>query len=871
MALLAGAATAQPRLSGPLVEIRVEGTVIYAEIIRTVITPRPGSPVDRIDLEAERNRLYTLGTFEEVTVSLEEGPAGPIMVVVVKENPRVGEVSFEGATVLAPALLADLLRRENLIEVGAIYNTSRSESAIATIQRRYREAGFPFEVAVVLSIDALPEAAQEGQDPPVRLSYTISEDQPLDSLAFEGSTVLDEAELDTIFGPITQQGAFEIRNYQVVVQRVAERYRELGYRSSGVDLGRTELTAGTLTVRFRELRIAAIDTTAIGVNASALTLKEGDLFNFDTLLDDVRRLAQGRSNDIRLVPLILSGDQVRVTFQLGAPETAGPIDAVVIEGNTVIPTDELLALFRLGEGETFTSTLAQEDFGAIRERYFAEGYLISNRPEFNYRAGTYIQRITELKIAGYEISYDGEPDSTEPFVVLRYLPEVGSVANVNRIDAGLRDVAATGATQPVDRRFLPTEAPDEVLVNIILSKLTTGLFQPALTYATDSGLLASLSFSEKNLLGRAHDISVEANLQTSDVGLQIGGSVRYSVPWLYLNAFDLQEVPTSVSGSVFSVVSTNQVLSSGGNTRVLHPNRPDIDSNQVLVGEFTVRDTGASLSFGRPVADNTVLQIGARGSFSAYALEPPSERCTFDEDNNVINGETCSLPQRFASDFLPQSGLSSFISAGVSFDDRDNVNFPASGVAANGTFGVGLGTDFRDRTTDVQRFYLFEQLEAGASTYVRLSEIAPAEVTDPNHVFAVRLNVGHQFGGEYPSSRRFRVGNTALVAKQIRGYRLSDFNLSRTYAIGSVEYRYDLGLSTFATQTIIAILFADLAYVSSVPGYPEYGAPLFGSLGLGFQLNLGFGGVSLPALRFDYGFSERNPGGVFSFRIGPVF
>jgi outer membrane protein insertion porin family len=37
------------------------------------------------------------------------------------------------------------------------------------------------------------------------------------------------------------------------------------------------------------------------------------------------------------------------------------------------------------------------------------------------------------------------------------------------------------------------------------------------------------------------------------------------------------------------------------------------------------------------------------------------------------------------------------------------------------------------------------------------------------------------------------------------------------------------------------------------------------------QVNLGFGGVSLPALRFDYGFSARNPRGVFTFRVGPVF
>jgi len=37
------------------------------------------------------------------------------------------------------------------------------------------------------------------------------------------------------------------------------------------------------------------------------------------------------------------------------------------------------------------------------------------------------------------------------------------------------------------------------------------------------------------------------------------------------------------------------------------------------------------------------------------------------------------------------------------------------------------------------------------------------------------------------------------------------------------------------------------------------------------QVNLGFGGVMLPALRFDYAFSERHPSGEFRFSVGTVF
>src|SRR5690606_14624039 len=74
----------------------------------------------------------------------------------------------------------------------------------------------------------------------------------------------------------------------------------LGYRGSGVDVEATSLQGGVLDVRVRELTIASIDTTALGVDPADLSLQPGDLFNYDTLLEDVRRLARGRSSDIQL-------------------------------------------------------------------------------------------------------------------------------------------------------------------------------------------------------------------------------------------------------------------------------------------------------------------------------------------------------------------------------------------------------------------------------------------------------------------------------------------------------------------------------------------------------------------------------------------
>lgn len=872
LALLAGMGLAQsePTVQGRLADVRVEGTTTYADIVRTIITARRNTPVESIDLEAERNRVYSLGTFEEVTVSLEQGATGPVLVIKVKENPLVGDVAFEGVSAVPKTDLADALKTGNLVEPGRVYNTSRSDEGKRTIQQAYRAAGFPFDVDVNLTVKPAPDLAQQGQRVPVRLTYTVDESATVDKIVFEGETVFDAAKLKGPFLPLERAGTFGVTSYRTAVQDVAKLYADAGYRGSGVDLQSTELTGGTLTVRISELTIASIDTTALGVDPSDLSLHPGDLFNYDTLLTDVKRLAKGRSSDIQLQTLRSATGAIRVVFHLGAPETAGPIDAIRFEGNTVFTDDELQAMLELHVGDTFTSAVAREDFDRIARAYSDKGYLLRNEPDFSYDAGTYVQRVTELKIAAYEVQFQGPPDATKPFVITRYLPPVGSVVNIKQIDNGLLKVYRTGAITPVGRTLKPTDVPDEMTVVVVVEHVTTGTFQPALQYATDTGFSASVSYDEKNFLGRAHTVGAQADLSTTDLGLMLGGSLRYSIPWLYIPGYDFETVPTSISASIFSNVQNNQPLDDSGRTTTTYPGLADTDANQVRLGEFTVRNTGLSLSVGRVIFPNTTLSLGASGSYAEYKLEPPVSDCKI-KDGKVTNGATCALPSNFAVAYLPTSGLSSFLSSRVQFDDRDSSDFPTTGILAYGSLGVGFGNDFNSPTKGVGAPYVYEQITGGIRTYARLSDLDPQEVTDPNHVFAVRLDAGHQFGDEYPSTKEFLVGRTTETQTQLRGYAIGDFNLSRSYVTSSFEYRYDFGLDTVATQTVIGIAFVDAGWASSVPGFTDYETPIFLSAGVGVQINLGFGSVLLPAIRLDYAFSQRHPTGVFGFRVGPVF
>jgi outer membrane protein insertion porin family len=870
---LFGAVAAQgatPTVQGPLLEVRVEGTTTFADIVRTIVAARRGTQAERVDLEAERNRVYALGTFEEVTVTLEDRGAGPVLIVRVRENPAVAAVEVAGASLLDPEQLRDGIVAEHLLDPGRTLNALRAEQAATTLQRIYRSVGLPYDVDVSLDVVAEVGAPPVNGRTPVRLRYLVDESAPLRRVTFEPSAILEEGELEALFAGLAGQETFDFAAYRRATDAVAARYTAAGLRQSGVDLERSTLENGQLTVRFRELRIAAFDTVALGIDPATLSLRVGDLFDYDRLLDDVRRLAVGRSADVRIETLATSAGAVRVRFAVGAPATAGPIDRVVVEGNTRIDDETLIAAFALTVGDTFTSALADEDFRRLRALYDAEGVVIDARPSYNYLDGTYVQRVTELRIAGYELVYDGAPGRTEERVVTRYLPAPGELVDLRRLDDGLRQVARLGVVTPVNRILVPTEAPGEVVVELLLRSNSTGLLQPGAQYSTETGFSASVSYAESNLWGLAHNLSAEVQVLTSDLGLQVGASVRYAIPWLDIPVFDLQEVPTSLAVSLFSRVDVNQPLTADGRLTVTYPGLPDREGTRVPVGEYTVRSTGASVSVGRRVLPFTDLVVAARGTFDSYVLEPAPEACAFDADGNVTNAARCALPPALAATYLPQGGLSAFTSAALTYDDRDSAAFPREGVAANLALGVGWGNDQRDPVSGDQQAYVYQQVQAGVKSYLKLSDLA-AGVTDPNHVFAVRLNVGHQFGAGYPANRRFRVGRVPVEATELRGYRDSDFDLSRTYVTSSVEYRYDFGFSTVATDTIIGVVFADLGYASDVPGFAPGAAPLFGSVGAGVQINLGFGGVSLPALRFDYGFSERHPGGVFAFRVGAVF
>ncbi len=867
-----------PQLNGPLTEIRVTGTT-QSNLVSTIIRSRVNTQVEQINLESERNLVLQLGIFSEVTVRLEEQPTGIIMLINVRENPRISEVRVEGSSIISDVQWRQALSSQ-LIEAGQPLNNKRAEDAMAGIQQTYTERGFPFTVDVTLDISE-SEVTSEQPETTVSLLYTVNESAPIDEIIYEANTVLEQDSIDRSFLFLKDQKEFQFLAYQETVREISQNYADLGYRLSGVDTSKTTLSEGVLTVVFREFKISALDTTAIGISPSEFSLKVGDLYNYDVLLEDIKRLSRGRDNDIGIDELPLATGDVRITFRAGPPGEAGVITAIEIEGNTVISSEEIIAVLKLELGDNFTSALANEDFTSIFELYRDRGYSIAQISRYNYLDGTYIQRIIEHKIAEYELVFDTPNPDSKDFTILRYLPKLGTVLNSNSLRQGLLNVARGGAIEVQGATPLPTANPEEIILQLNLKELPTARFQPGLVYetsASSSEFNLNAEFTDTNFLGRLHDIGAGVTAQTSDIGFLFGASLSYSIPWLYIDEFDFKDVPTRFSARIFSDLETDQVLSKNGDVSVCLDGSNDNceDEQKVLVGQYTRRDTGLSLGVGRQVLPFTQLSVSLRGAYSDYSLEP-GKQCSLndqgelvDQNNNKVTDGSCALPQAESVVFLPQSGWNGYVGTGITFDNRDNPNFPREGVSANADIGIGFGSDYRSPITNEQSTYNYIPAQFGVRTYLRVADLLP-DFEDNNHVLAFKVTAGHQFGNDYPSNRYYVVGDSFNQDTSIRGYRRADVNRSQSYAIGTLEYRYDFNLDTFATQTVIAYGFADIGWASSVPSFENYQTPLLAGAGLGAQLNLGLAGIALPAIRLEYAFSETNPSGVFRFKVGPVF
>ncbi|ADY26783.1 surface antigen (D15) [Deinococcus proteolyticus MRP] len=870
---------AQP--AGTVSEVVVNGTTeLLANFVRATLSVQPGTPVASVNLEQVRQSVLNSGYFSAATPRIEQRSGRSVLVVDVVPNATIGTVEATGLTFLSADAfkksIADLLN----IAPGAALNTARLEQARKALLDNYRSEGYPF----VPTVNVQTAPANDGT---VTVRFLVDETAPIRAVRIQGVSLLERSRVENIFRPLQQAGKFTPEAYYRAVSQVQALYEEAGYLHAGVEVAKTTLEGGLLTVQVVEGRVAALDTSNLGnvdpAVLQSLRTRPGQPVRAEDLQADVRTLANrtGKPVGFALQANPQNLNQVAVYFGSANVVTA-PIQRIEIRGNTLIPTEQLRSALTIKEGDVFSPQLAQDNFVRLRDLYRAQGYEISTRDAVQFENGVLALNIREVKLAGYELNWQGD-HRTEDRVILRELPKPGGLFNAQELRESLANISRLGYVQLVSQETrVDPQNPEAVTYVLTVAEADTGIpLQLSLGYdSLQGGWNGEVGYSNPNVFGLGHNGAVSLGAQQNDAGQNWFGSASYTIPWLDLDFLDFRENRTSLSASIGSNVGANQTI---------FQERDDPNGSgkiqQDTGRDFTVRNNSFGVDLSRRLTDELSAGVGVGVTQKTYFLEGKirdsdvrtpyrvegDTQYWIDCNNTPVQAKTgdtalidqlrrpCALTDAQAAALLPEKSLTTSLTGRVNYDSTNSFAFPSEGWRADLNGAYNFGTVGEDRVN-------WFEVESGARTYFSFGDTvrkASGEET-AQQVVAVRANAGTTIGNT-PEGTGFRVGGGGSTAfsRQLRGVENGSL-FGANYFTTSAEYRRDLNINLGPARGVYGVLFADAgdAWDDNDPFSLNYG------VGAGVQLDLGLGGFQLPPLRFDYGYNPQTSNGQFYFRLG---
>ncbi len=814
---------------------------LLGNFLKASLTVQPGAALSGLNLRQIEQEALATGYFSSAVASLGTQNGQNVLTLAVKANPVIGAVEVSGLTYFPAdtykARIADLLN----IAPGATLNTDRIEQSKDLLAQNFRGEGYPFAP----NISTQTKAAADGS---VTLTYVVDETAPISRVEVEGNTRLPRDAVVNAFKPLYDAKKFTPDEYFKAAQQIAQAYQAAGFLQSGVDVSGTTLEGGVLKVRLAEGVVSSVDTSNLGasVSAAGLSTQIGQPLTLANLEADTRTLANqtGKSVGFALQPDAQNPAKVTVLF--GDAQTAtGPVKEIRFVGNTKLTSAELTAALKVKVGDVYSKQLAESSFFSLRDAYRAKGYEVSTRDPITFDQGVLTYTLREASLAKFELNWSGT-HRTKDRVILRELQDLKGVVTDASVRDGLDRITRLGIVKVTN---LTTRSDDpknpEALTYVIslTEQSSTRSIPLGITYDTASGFQGSIGVSNNNVFGLGHTLDASVTAQPTDSGQFLGGGVSYTIPWLDVDFADFRKTRTSLSLSLSSNLSPNNVI---------------LNTDSSVTGrQFTQRSSGFSVRVGRSLGQYLTGSFGVGTSYDVSYLE----KVTAADQTAADTAGTTLLDDDAARALLPQNGVVTRLSPALTYDSSNSSDFPTQGIRANLSPSYNFGSA---GSTSLGWF----RLEGGASTYFGFGKSLDKGFNQQTkqQVFAVRANAG-TLTGTYPSGSLFTIGGASIVsAYELRGVPSGTLKGS-SYLTGSAEYRYDFGVSNSVAQGLYGIAFVDAgtAFGSDGTQTSDYG------LGLGVQLNLGVGGALLPALRFDYGFSPSNQSSKFTFRIGPVF
>lgn len=775
---------------------------------------------------------------------------------------KIGAITFEGLRRVDEDAIKRLLK---------LRNGNAIDPALATEDlRALWDTGFFRDVRI---------ERERAADGTITLIYVLQEKPTIREVSYVGRDALSE---DDVSGVVDVK-AFTILNVEKLkrnVEKIKNLYVEKGYYLADVTY-RVEPVADTefevdvvfdivenAKVLVKQLTLVGNDSISAEKIKSVLQTREGnelswltssgtykkeffqtDLFRIQALyLDEgfveikVGEPTATISADRRFIYLnvpITEG----LRYDFGDISFAGEIELKNEEGEVIVDKDVLRDKLTIEKGEQFNRTSLFQDIQAVTDVFRDQGYAFANvNPNSRLDRDNQIVDL-ELEVERGEVVYFGRIEivgntRTRDKVMRRELAifegDKYSASGINRSKARIFQLGFFEDVNITTQRGAEANILD---VTVEVKERSTGTFQIGAGFSSVENFIATAQISQNNFLGNGQLLSLSAQLSFGTFARQLA-NFQFFEPYFLDSRWSL-----------------------GFNAYI----------TQRLYIDFQRNARGVSPSFGFPLTRNLRVSLG-------YTVEEV---------------EVLQRGNRIGYYNLTRGGLSSALSASLTYDTRDNRLFPSDGQYHQARAEFSSPLIGADDALQYNRYSLIvrEYVPLFAGLVFKANANFGLVTTDVNQ--GVPISERYFPGGIF-SVRGFRprrIGPAIDVPSQS-----SPDASTREFVIGGNKqaiFNLEIEFPLLKAAQIRGVIFADAGnafnddegfFYLDTPKELRPKAYLLRSnqevdlpLGLYYSVGFGFRWFSpIGPLRFEWGIplTKRRPtddGLIFEFTIGNLF
>ena len=558
-----------------------------------------------------------------------------------------------------------------------------------------------------------------------------------------------------------------------------------------------------------------------------MQMKEGGEYTRETLQSDLKTIYETGYFTEKMKAIPSKNDDGTVTVKVVVEENV-PVKDFTVEGNTVVPIEDILATLNDMKGKPQNITKLNAAISQIQELYTSKGYILARVDSVDDDPdGTINISIKEGIID--KIMIEGNEKTKDYIVARNILTEPGMIYNENLIKEDLVRLYATQAFKDVTREIEPSEeVPDAYDITIKIQEQRTASISVGGGLDTVTGLFGSMGIAENNFRGRCERLSLTGLVGTGVIlndssvkdHMNIQAELSYFKPYFY-------NADTSLNNRLFF---------------------RDFGSYQIPLA--IERRYGGEMT----VAHRLKKNRHATSSFSLGVENIDVREGDFNGISGLYNKYNIPIARRAEQ---LEGGLFMSLSPALIYDTRDSATVTRHGTMASLRFDENIGLNGFDKTNG--------KLTGMIKQYVPVGKKSSLTFTAKG---------GGAIHGDIPEVMAYRLGGPYTI----RGFKMSGVGTGNAFIMGSAEFATPI---PFMDRTRIAFLnnirftvWADAGKVFG-PTITDtiYDRPLYAvSAGVGLKLYVpGMGPLSI-----DYGIPLTNPGsngnknGYFTFGVGDI-